>query len=341
MAVAQLCGSVNLADAETVFRTVAEISGDSVARIPDGETGDRQDWILAQVPRLAANPGLERVEDADHRYRVMPSFRLRPGVPAHDVRFDLGYAERALEAWPVFRRLRDGGVIGRDVRFQVSLPTQMEVVGPFIAHDDQPALAPVYEAALRTEIDAIVAAVPADELALQWDVAVELSWLEEATPSPPGVGEPEVVAQLVRLGGLVPEAVQLGYHFCYGDAPESPGATGRHFKQPQDMRLLVRLANGVVAGSGRTVDWVHMPVPVERDDDAYFVPLDDLELGDTRLFLGLVHWQDGVEGTQRRIDAAAEHVTGFGVATECGMGRRPRDKVPVLLAIQRDVTTPA
>ena len=41
MADAHLVGSVNLADAEQVFRTVAAHSGTSLRRTPDGERGRR------------------------------------------------------------------------------------------------------------------------------------------------------------------------------------------------------------------------------------------------------------------------------------------------------------
>jgi hypothetical protein len=58
----------------------------------------------------------------------------------------------------------------------------------------------------------------------------------------------------------------------------------------------------------------------------------------SRLYLGLVHHKNGVEGTQRRIDTARRHYQrGFGVATECGMGRKPRERVPELLEIQAQV----
>ena len=39
--------------------------------------------------------------------------------------------------------------------------------------------------------------------------------------------------------------------------------------------------------------------------------------------LGLVHYTDGVEGGRRRIAAAERHLSDFGIATECGFGRRP------------------
>ncbi len=131
----------------------------------------------------------------------------------------------------------------------------------FIAAPDREALAPVHEAALAREIAAVLETVPANELAWQWDVAVEISRLEGVGgPAAVGVDEAAILDQLGRLGGLVPVAVELGYHLCHGDSPGENGV-GRHFKQPEDTALLVRVANGIFDRVGRTVDWIHMPVP--------------------------------------------------------------------------------
>ena len=125
---------------------------------------------------------------------------------------------------------------------------------------------------------------------------------------------------------------------CYGDAP-SEESEGRHWKEPADTSKLVAVANAVTERAARPLDWFSMPVPLSRDDDAYFEPLADLRLHDrTPLYLGLVHHTGGVEGTQRRIDTARRHCQReFGVATECGMGRKPRERVPELLEIQAQV----
>ena len=49
---AHLVGSVPLDDAETVFRRVADVLGPCIARIPDGETGERTRWIYWQRTML-------------------------------------------------------------------------------------------------------------------------------------------------------------------------------------------------------------------------------------------------------------------------------------------------
>ena len=77
---------------------------------------------------------------------------------------------------------------------------------------------------------------------------------------------------------------------------------------------------------------MHLPVPIERDDEAYFAPLQGLDLPDgTDLYLGLVHHEDGVEGAMRRIAAASTAASRFGIATECGLGRGPEERTAPLL----------
>ncbi|MCB0107218.1 MAG: hypothetical protein KDE53_14960 [Caldilineaceae bacterium] len=107
------------------------------------------------------------------------------------------------------------------------------------------------------------------------------------------------------------------------------------------MSKLVHVATGIAAGLARPLTWIHMPVPRDRTDAAYFAPLKQLKLDtETELYLGLVHYTDGVAGTQQRIQAAQQVIAYFGVATECGLGRRPAETIPDLLAIHAAVAAP-
>lgn len=341
MAKAHLCGSMNLESTEEVFRTAAEIGGDTLTRIPDGETGPRQLWIMAQESRLAANPALEKAPAAPGAYEgeaSLDSYRLKPGFTPEDLVFDLGYAGPALESYEVFKALKSDGVIAPGTRFQVSLPTRMAIVMRWISPEQHELLSPVVDDALRSDIAQIAAGVPHDELAIQWDVAIEFMSLEGLGTV---VDPQEIYDHLIEHASFVPQDVSLGYHLCYGDRPEG-GDRGVHFVEPKDMTKLVEVANAVSAGVKRSIDWLHLPVPIDRTDEAYYLPLRDLDLHpETELYLGLIHDQDGFEGAQRRIEAAAKFVTGFGVGTECGMARKPRGVVRDLLEIQRDAVVPA
>jgi len=334
---AHLNGSLNLPDAETVFRTVSRIAGDSIGRIPDGETDDRLGWIEALFPRLRTVPALEEVAQIGG-YKAQPIFGLRDGYSGEDVQIpELGYAAAARESYAIFAALRSEGVIAPGTRFQVSVPTLMACTLS-IRPEDLAAIDPAFASRLRSEIDEIVAAVPAEDLAIQWDVAGEIAIAEGVFPAFTGRDADDAVAQLAELVSWVPNKVAHGVHLCYGDAQETTGeGEGRHFMEPRDAGKLVELANALTARASRPLDWISMPVPIDRSDDAYFEPLSDLRIGDARLYLGLVHHQDGVAGTQLRIDTAKRYVDGFGVATECGLGRKPRPLVEQILMIQRDV----
>lgn len=333
---AHLVGSVPLGSNEEVFRTVVARLGDRLSRIPDGETGERSDWIVWQFPVLASAPQLEVVPPDPEHYRPLPRVQLRPGTAAGDVEFrELGYAAAARSSHEVFRRLRSEGVIPDGTRFQVCLPTPLAPIGAFVMAQDQAALEPRYQAAMERELEAILGGVPHEDLALQWDTAVEFGIYEGVFPAWFDDVRSGIIERLLRLAALVPGDVELGFHLCYGDANH------RHFVEPRDAAKLVDIANAVCTGTPRPLQWIHMPVPRSRDDDAYFEPMRDLRLQPpTRLFLGLVHHTDGVEGTRRRIDAARRAVGGFGVATECGMGRRPPETIPALLDEHAAVTSP-
>jgi hypothetical protein len=96
-----------------------------------------------------------------------------------DVAFDaLGYAETAIASYRVFARLKRDGVIPAHCRFQVCLPTPLAPVSAFVAPEFQAELETVYEAALLDELAQILAAVPADQLAVQWDARAEFAILE-------------------------------------------------------------------------------------------------------------------------------------------------------------------
>ncbi|MET3567566.1 hypothetical protein ABIC47_003068 [Leifsonia sp. 563] len=334
---AHLVGSVNLPDAETVFRTVNAHLGDRMRRIPDGEVGERFYWVQFQTGRLDTMSGLSRIPgDAPLLRGVFDPrpFHLDEGVSADDLVFpDLGYAEAALDSYGVFRSLREDGVIPAGVRFQVSLPTPAGVVGPFIVPEDRAAVEPAYERALFGELQRILDGIPHDDLAIQWDTAVEFALLEGRMPSWFG-GDvlAGVVERAVRQAPAVPADVQLGYHLCYGDVEE------QHFVQPTDAGRLAAVLHGILDAAPRPVTWVHLPVPIERDDAAYFAPLADVVVpAETELYLGLLHHEDGVEGARRRAQAAATAQPRFGVATECGFGRGPSERTAGLLDLHAAV----
>jgi hypothetical protein len=126
-----------------------------------------------------------------------------------------------------------------------------------------------------------------------------------------------------ELSGVVPEGVVLGYHFCFGTWGGWPKSVA------PDIGICVRLANEAVARAGRRVDYVHMPVMPDADD-AFFVPLQDLDIGDTKTYMGIV-LHDGLEAFERRARALRRYLPEFGIASYCGWGREDPADLPGIL----------
>jgi len=328
-----LVGSVPLPSVAEVFRVCAAELGDSCHRLPDGEAAG---WVNVPAATLGRATGLQLVEthEIPGTGHFVSTWRLRPGTRAADVVFaPTGYVDTARLSYAEFRAQRDAGRIPAGTRFQVSLPTAYATMAVSIVPEDVAALLPRFEALVLAEAEAICAAIPHGDLALQWDVAVEVTTiLENMSPPLAARFTPAMAADaLARACNSIPRGVEAGIHLCYGN----PG--GKHLVEPQDLGKLVDFANLLFPRLARPLDWLHVPVPIARDDDAYFAPLSRLQAPDaTRIFLGLVHPSDGLDGARRRIGAAKHYLAHFGVATECGLRFFPPHSLPALLRLQRE-----
>src|SRR5262249_43215408 len=195
-----------------------------------------------------------------------------------------------------------------------------------VSHD---AYMRAYERALLRALDRIVSTVPAADLSIQWDICQEVLVFENYFPTRPADYKERAFALLGRLGAAVPPPVELGYHLCYGSPAD------QHPVMPKDPAILAETAATIFARVPRPVDFLHLPVPQDRDDPGYFAPLASLAVpASTRLYLGLLHHDDEA-GDRRRIDTARVVVASFGVATECGWGRGDPPRISRLLGSPR------
>jgi hypothetical protein len=145
------------------MREIASRIPSGLRRIPDGETGDRGNWIFFQLQKFLQLPWL---------------------VPA---------------------------------RFQVEYPTPLASISGYIVSEQQQALLDSYERAMFADLDRLLAAIPADEVAVQWDVTVEFGVLEEAFAPGGAQAFDAIIAALARCVDEVPAEIPVGLHFCYGD----------------------------------------------------------------------------------------------------------------------------
>jgi hypothetical protein len=335
---AHLVGSVPLADSEQVFRRVAEVLGPYLRRIPDGETGARGRWVLFQREMLLAHRAMELDPDVPpFRFvqwdgtlvREIPLIRFKPGVDEGDVTFDTGYDRAAVDSFATFAAMRAEGVVPRHPRFQVSLPTPMAPGWLYLSPRSRDAFMRAYERSLLGALTRITAAIPAADLAIQWDVCQEVLVFENYFEDRPDDYKQRIFELHGRLGDAVPTGVELGFHLCYGSPRDE------HLVQPTDAAVLVEMLDGIGTHVRRRLDFVHIPVPKPRTDDAYFAPLARWKRRpETTLYLGLIHHDDAA-GDRARIEVARRHVGDFGIASECGWGRTAPGRLEGLLGAHR------
>lgn len=326
-----LVGSVPMSSRREVMRAVGRALGSHIRYVSDGEVG--RPWVIGLKPRFEAHPAFEPVPDSAHAYHGHSKLRIRSGIDRSGIAFDdLGYVGPLIESFGTFREEQEAGNVAPDSRFLMAFPTPIAPVAAFVVTEDQLAVEAAYTSRLLSEFERIFAALPHDRVALQWDVAREFMFVEGVMESPWGDPVAGTVERLGRLARAVPVDVPMGIHLCYGNFQH------RHFIEPKDLGNCVAMANAIAAGIGRTIAYVHMPVPRDRADDAYFAPLKNLRLhAESELILGLVHHTDGVEGTRRRMAAADRVVRGYGIATECGWGPRDPATIPELLHIHAEL----
>jgi hypothetical protein len=354
-----MVGSVPRETAEEVFELLGPSLGDLLVGLSDGEPGWRNMWIVFNGPHVyEPHPDIEvtnkpkrRPEDSVLKDRKVPDwvptswdemwqFRVRDGVESIEFE-NLHYAEYALASYEIFKTEREMGAIPPGTRFQISLPLPEDFTRWCTSTPrDFAIMTKAVENALVREIGKIVAGIPAEDLTLQFDVCWEVfacdtgDYMGREPLAYKADGDPfdRFAHYIERLSPLAPDNALLGMHLCYGDLEHS------HLIEPKDLAVCVKMTNLAVEHSGGRLDYVQMPVPRNRADDAYFAPLADLKPGNTKLYIGLVHLTDGVEGTRRRLAAFKRHFKGkFGVATECGWGRRKAETIPDLIKVHREV----
>ncbi|CAF9905457.1 MAG: hypothetical protein GOMPHAMPRED_003191 [Gomphillus americanus] len=330
-------GSIPLSSNEEVFATISTALNGRVKQIPDGETGPRANFIGCQYPVLP-NASLQArwggQAPADQTTLDAKSSDLNP----------IGYDDWAISSFAVFEDLQKSGKIPSDVRFQVSVPSAFGVVQGFVDSRFCAEIEPLYEEKLAAALARIQSSIPKDKLSLQFDLPFEIGALEYESGN---ITDPHwkawfpkvqqgLIERLARLFKLVDEDVPLGLHLCYGDIGHV------HFVDPKDTGILVQFIKAIHEGVEpiHDISYIHIPVPKDKTEAAYFEPLKSLEINpNTKLYLGVIHPNDE-EGSKSRLEAARSAYHGpCGVSTECGLGRTPKEDLESIISIAKSLTT--
>jgi hypothetical protein len=346
-----LTGSVPREPASEVFRLATEYLAPFLTRMPDGEQGG---WggtgVLGQQnPQLEPGP-MAKMTNSDtpfNDFPPMPMGKLRDGVSPGDFTYQpTGVAANKLASYQEFSQLKSVGALPAGVRFQASMPGPVTTGGTLYMPLNVGARAA--GKATVDEISQILDVVPHDELAIQLDLAVEVE-SEEMRRRPDAFDMPifrhmfagwgtwgfdDLVEEVVRVAAVVPPEVELGFHLC--------GTWHIDHRGGQDLNVHVDWANALTDRINRKIDYIHM-ASIPQHDRRDYASLERLKLNEgTKLFLGLIHGSDGLEGAHRRVEAASEFRSDFGVAHFCGMfpvfGVDP-DRLEDLLDLHRQVAS--
>ena len=266
---------------------------------------------------------------------MRPFYTLKDGADLSRFAFkELGYAQEAINSYAEFSRMKKAGTIPSDVKFQVCLPSVVSLLTLFIEKVDRSRVEAALEAAMKREVDTMAASIPTSDLAIQWDAVSEVVGHDGGEALYYSDVFANSVARLARYVDFIPAGIEAGIHFCYGD----PGH--KHILEPKDAGTCVEFANGICQRAKRKVNWIYLPIPRDRTDSAFYKPLANLRTPpETEIYLGLIYFTDGIAGTKRRLKLAAEQLKDFGLATECGFGRRDPSTIQGLLAIYREAAS--
>ncbi len=327
-----LPGSLPCETAEQSFRIFGGALGQWLDYMPDGEVGTRRYWIDGLAYRVyTAHPDIETVKWPERENGVEKwwphgrhdefGFRVRPGVGKvmfGDPGWRLGFARDAITSYTLFRYMKKDGIIPQHVRFQVCIPLTYSAIAYFFPEEDVPKLVEGFTQSLRAEVAKIVEIIPNDDLAIQWDLAIE----NRAVDLLANIGDlsgaakeaARMCAPLEQICSAIPASVHLGHHMCFGTLSGWPS------RQPPCLASAVILANAAVAASGRKVEFVHIPT-LGSSEDAFFAPLADLRSAGAKIYMGSVHHLHGADGPRRQLEVMKKYLGTFGVSAPCGFGR--------------------
>jgi hypothetical protein len=320
---AHLVGSLPGTTAYEAMSTAMKILDGRLHSLPDGETGERRNWIISIVESLRSHPDLELAKQGDWSdYDKTPRLKVRKGRTLYGTNLDFGHVDAARTSLPVFEQIRsefDRPALAYQSGVPGDLDLAMFTLGPVGALTNR---RPFTEATLA-EIQA-VRKITGDGTVFQIELPVELVLLAKAPARAMPALANRLAKGIINLARASPAGTHFGIHLCLGDM------NNKAFGTMRDVTALVALSNAVVRGwpSTQPLDYIHAPFAAADQpattDPGFYAPLADLNVPPgTRFAAGFAHEAQSL-ADQVRIRGMIEERTGrtLDVSAACGLGRR-------------------
>jgi len=320
---AHLVGSVPGESPAEAMQLAMTTLGPHLRCLPDGETGDRRNWIISIIENLRGHPALELAKEGDWSdYDKTPRFKVRRGHQLLGASLDFGQLSAVEASRPAFEEVRRES--GRaDLDYLVGVPGDFDMamftLGPVGALRHRRA----FTEATVAQITRIYAML-GDQAIFQLEVPAELVLLTKL----PAALHPPLARMfgkwLAGVAAASPEGARFGIHLCLGDMNH------RAFGRMKDVAPLVALTQAIVAAwpAGRPLEFVHAPFAAADDPppttESFYAPLAALKLpSETRFIAGFAHEDQSLED-QLRVMGMLEKLLDrpVDIASSCGLGRR-------------------
>jgi hypothetical protein len=337
---AHLVGSLPGGTPAEAMRTALEILGPRLRSLPDGETGERRNWVISIIESLRDHRDLQVKKTGDWSdYDKIPVLQVRRGHTLYGANLDFGHVAAVTESYPVFREVAMAA--GRpDLVFQEGVPGDFDLamftLGPAGALRQRRA----FTEATLTEIRQVGAITGPDTL-FQIEVPAELVLLAKAPPQVRPALAKVLARPTIGLAAGSAPGTRFAVHLCLGDM------NNKAFGTMSDVSPLTLLSNAIVAGwpADRPLDLIHAPFAAAdhpaTTDPSFYEPLQDLVVPvGTRFAAGFAHESQSIDD-QRSIRGLIEgHLGGeVTIAAACGLGRRTPEDGRAVLERMADLCT--
>jgi len=342
-----LTGTIPGDNAEQAIKLALKEGAEHLLWLPDGETGERRNWLVNTLDALKDHPDLEVIKPGTFKdYSDFTCYDVKKGHSFSSSAIPLKYHDYAAESWPIFADLREQ-YHRPDLAFQIGIPGTLQLP-TFAFQSKVKALRYRKQFAARTaqEIDDIcnnpdIGGSGSENIVFQLEVPTEVHGMagDFSLPGLRQFGARFFADGIVKQAKMAQQNTRFGIHLCFGDL------NNKAITRPDTLEPVVALANAIARQwpQGRALEYMHLPFAFGDEaplrNISFYHPLSQLKLpNQTRLIAGFVHEKQDLD-TQWWVRDTIEKESGrrVDISQSCGIARGKRTPEIARLLIQKAV----